>query len=237
MTRKGYSRLSKRLETQSKRNLILTILGMLVVVFIMIRFGIPFLADFTGFISGFSKANKETQKKNSGFVSAPILDPIPNATNNPELIVKGQALENQSVAIYLNDALLDEKNTEKDGSFSFKIFLHEGENKIKTLAMQEDKKSDFSEEEIIKLLKKSPPLDLKTPSDGQKFEKDQSTVTVTGSTDADIKVTVNDFWAQMEGSNFSYTLILQNGDNNIKIVATDEAGNKTEKSIKVIYSP
>ena len=48
---------------------------------------------------------------------------------------------------------------------------------------------------------------------------------------------MNEFWAIVDaGGNFSYTLPLQNGENTIKVVATDEAGNKTEYEVKVTYS-
>ena len=71
-----------------------------------------------------------------------------------------------------------------------------------------------------------------------KFEKDQSTVKVLGKTDPGVRVTVNGFWAVIdENNNFSYNLPLQNGENMIKIEAIDQAGNKTEKEIKVTYSP
>jgi outer membrane lipopolysaccharide assembly protein LptE/RlpB len=48
---------------------------------------------------------------------------------------------------------------------------------------------------------------------------------------------VNGFWAVVDdNNNFSYTLPLQSGDNQIKIVAIDQAGNKAEKDLKVNFS-
>jgi bacillopeptidase F len=84
-------------------------------------------------------------------------------------------------------------------------------------------------------------LDVSSPSDGQGFNKNQvntgNTINVAGKTDQGVSVTVNGFWAVVDdNNNFSYTLPLQNGDNQIKIVAVDLAGNKTEKDLKVNFS-
>lgn len=205
--------------------------------FLMVRYGIPFLANFAGFISGLNKTNTTQEKNETSFVSPPILDPLPSVTNKPELEIKGQAADKEKVSVFVNDALVDTKNTNEDGSFTFKVFLKEGENKIKAKATIGDKESDYSDEEIIVYKEKEPTLEIKSPSDGQKFEKDQNPIQVTGTTDEGVRVTVNDFWAIMNGSNFSYSLTLQNGENNINVIATDEAENKTEKSVKVTYSP
>ena len=237
MARKSnYSRLSKRLENQSKRNIILSLAGIVVIVFLMVRFGIPFLAGFTGFVSGLGDQDDGKATNDSSFISAPILDPITEATNSAELKVSGQITSELEVAVYLNDALLDKKMSEDNGSFSFKLYLHQGENKIKLQAVEGDKKSEFSDEEIVLYLNKEPLLEIKSPNDGQKFEKEDNRATISGTTDQGARVTINDFQAAMEGNNFSYSLSLQSGENNIKIVATDIAGNRTEKTLKVTYS-
>ena len=93
----------------------------------------------------------------------------------------------------------------------------------------------------VVLKNSAPTLDISTPSDGQRFDKNSigsgNSISVSGKTDQGVSVTVNGFWAVVDDSNnFSYTLPLQNGDNQIKIIAIDQAGNKTEKDIKVNYS-
>ena len=132
----------------------------------------------------------------------------------------------------------DSKDVESDGTFSFKVFLQPGENKIKAQASLKENKSDFSDEEIISYINKPPALEINSPTDGQHFEKDQNILLIKGKTDTGVKITVNDFWAVVdEDYNFSYSLTLQSGDNNIKIIATDESEGKTERNLKVTYSP
>ena len=109
---------------------------------------------------------------------------------------------------------------------------------LKAKAAKGDKESDFSNELVVTYRNIPPSLSVDSPTDGQKFEKDQSTARVSGKTDSGVKITVNGFWAVIDENNsFSYNLPLQNGDNTIKIEAVDQAGNKAEKEIKVTYSP
>ena len=113
-----------------------------------------------------------------------------------------------------------------------------GENNIVAKTVVDNKESDPSNT-ITTILKSAPPsLNLFSPSDNQSFSKDQNMTEVKGTTDPDVKVTVNGLWAITDSNgNFEYSLPLQNGENTIKISATDLAGNKTEKEVKVTYSP
>jgi len=238
MNRNKYSRLSKRLEKQSQKNLILSALGILVVIFLLVKFGIPLLVNFSVFIGSLGKADETVKTETESFVTAPILDIPFTATNSAQTRITGQSTAESTVSVYLNGSLFEKNEVEKDGIFSFLITLNDGENRIKAKAEKDNKESDFSDELIIIYQNKPPSLEIKSPTEGQKFEKDQNTVIVTGKTDSGTRVTVNSFWAQIdEENNFSYNLTLHDGDNEIKIIAEDKAGNKTEKNIKVNYSP
>ncbi len=232
-----HSRLTRRLESQSRKNLILSILGIIIVFFLLVKFGIPLLVDFSLYISN-SKGSSSPNKQNSTvFISPPVLAPVPAATNSAKISVSGTSYPNQTIDLYVNDNLIDKTGTDKNGNFSFDETLNLGENKIKTKAHKDNQQSDFSNTLDVVYKNSAPLLDLTSPTDGQSFSKDQNTANVTGKTDQGVKVTVNGFWAIIdENNNFSYTLPLQNGDNQIKVIATDEAGNKTEKDIKVTYS-
>jgi len=237
MAKKRYSRLSKRTENQSRKNLILSMLGIIVVLVLLVRFGIPLLVNFSLFLSG-QKKDESTKSASSVYLSPPVLDQIANATNSAEFIVTGTGVKNGEIDLYVNDSLSDKKTAEDNGSFSFNVTLQTGDNKIKAKATKDDKESDFSNELDVTYRNSPPSLSLDSPTDGQKFEKDQNAAQVLGKTDSGIRITVNGFWAVIdENNNFSYNLPLQNGDNTIKIEAVDQAGNKTEKEIKVTYSP
>lgn len=225
------------METRTKKNLLLSILGIILVIFLIFKFGIPFLVNFSLLLSG--SQNKEgTKIQNSSFIAPPVLDSFPQATSSSNIIISGVASKKQTVNLYINDGLIDTVNAGDDGRFSFKQTINPGENTIKSKAVVNEKESDFSNT-IITAFKNAPPsLNVSSPSDNQLFSKDQVVADVKGTTGSDVKITVNGFWAITDSNgNFSYSLPLQNGDNKIKVIATDLAGNKTEKEIRVSYSP
>jgi len=234
------SRLNRRLEEKTKKNLVLNILGIVLVILLVLKFGIPLLVNLSVFFSGSSKNNQmpvATSIQDTSFIAPPVLDSFPDATSSANIPVSGIASKNQSIDLYINGNLQDNTKTKDDGSFLLTETLRPGENTIQVKAVVNGKESDFSNS-ITTAFKSAPPsLNVTSPSDGQSYSKDQNTATVMGTTDPDVKVTVNGFWAiSDDNGNFSYNLPLQNGDNQIKVVATDAAGNTTEKDIKVTYS-
>lgn len=233
------SRLSRRLERQTKQTLLFSILGIIVTIFLIVKVGIPLLANFSLFIAGFRGSSDTTKKESSIFVSSPVLHPLPTATNSATLVVSGKANPKERVKLYVNGEFVDEKDVEEDGSFSFeKVQLSAGPNTIQTKALtEENKESNFSKEVIVVFKKDLPALSLDVPKDGQTFSRDENVAQVLGKTDPGVKVTINEFWAIVdEQGNFSYSLTLQNGENRIKVTAVDEAGNKAELERKVTYA-
>jgi len=236
MTRRR-SRLSRKIEKETKKNLFFSILGIIAVLFLMLKFGIPLLANFALFLSG-SKQGSLPLQTSTEFIMASLLNPLPSATNSANFTLSGKSQSQAIIDFYLNDSLIDKTQADKDGNFSFKSQFLKGDNKIYVLTKLDNKKSNPSETLNVLFKDSKPNLTTVSPSDGQQFSKDQNEANVSGTTDPQVKITVNGFWAIVDQNNsFSYKLRLQNGDNTIKIGALDLAGNKTEKELKVKYSP
>jgi bacillopeptidase F len=233
------SRLAKRLEKQTIKNLFLSILGIVIIVGALIKFGIPLLVDFTFFISGEKKALESNAPNATAFILPPVLNPQLAATNSAQTQILGSASPKQTIDLYINGNLVGKSQTTLDGNFVFLVTLNSGENTIRARATTFDgNESNLSETLTIIFKSDAPSLEIKSPSDGQFFSKDQNTVEIKGTTDSHVRVTINNFWAIIDdNNNFSYTLALKDGENEIKILAQDQAGNKTEKSIRVTYSP
>lgn len=231
------SRISKYKEKNNEKTIILSVLGITVVLFLLFKFGIGLLVNLSLFVTGKNLQNNQTDQNSVDYIAPPILNPLPVATNSAHIIISGKSAKNQTIHLYINGSDTDEVSTNSDGSFVFSEDLQNGNNEIKTKAQDKNKMSVFSDNQNV-MFKNSPPsLDISSPSDGQTFKKDQNTTNVSGKTDSGDSVTVNGFFAVIdENNNFSYILPLQNGDNEIKIVATDQAGNQTEKDLKVNYS-
>ena len=236
------SRLTKRIEKQSKNSILLSILGIVLILGLLVKFGIPLLIDAILFVSGFKNSQEVSNNKNkTDFIAAPVLDALPTATNSAKITVSGTALTEEKIKLYINGKLEDDTAVEKNNTFVFEdITLEKGENliQVKAAIEKQDKESDFSSAYTVVFKKDPPSLTVDSPSDNQSFPKDEKAVNVKGKTDPGVKVTVNNLWAIVDDSgNFTYSLPLQNGENIIKIKATDGAGNTTEKEIKVSYSP
>ena len=231
------SRLTKRSEKKTKNTIFLSLLGIVVILFLFFKFGVGILVNFSLFLSGKNQDSQAGTFSKINYVSAPVLNPLPTATNSAHIVISGNAASDTIIHLYINGSDTDEVKTDKKGIFTFSEELKGGNNEIKAKAQYKEKQSDFSDSQNV-LIKNTPPmLDLSYPADGDSFKKDQNTVKVSGKTDAGASVTVNGFWAVIdENNNFSYNLTLQNGDNQIKVIALDSAGNRSEKSIKVNYS-
>lgn len=232
------SRLSRRIEQKTKKNLLLSVLGIILVILLVFKFGIPLLINLSFFLSGSKGTQEQSQNHDSSFIAPPILDPFPQATSSANITISGVSSKDQTIILYINGSLIDSTKTKDNGTFSFKETVSAGESTIKAKAVVGNKESEFSGALTTSFKSAPPSLKIDSPSDGQSFSKDQNFADVNGVTDLDVKVTVNGFWAIIDVSgNFSYKLPLQNGENKIKIIVTDTAGNKIEKEIKVTYSP
>lgn len=227
------SRRANRAEKQSKKTLFLSILGILIIFAVIFKFGIPLLIGFSTIISG-SNNSETSQKESISFVSSPFLDAVVDATNSADLKIKGEASSKIKVELYLNGGLEESDTSDAKGDFSFSIKLIEGSNTIKARAVKDDKKSSFSKEQTIYYVKGAPQLVIDYPADGEKFSKEKKVITVSGHTNIICEVTVNGFMAATDDeNNFSYNLPLKEGDNEIKVIAVDDAGNSSEKTIKI----
>lgn len=235
---KRRSRLSLKTERRTRKTIILTSLGILIILILLIKFGVNLLVGFSVFLAGTkNQPSTSAGSSNSTFIASPVLNPLPSATNSANIVISGKSQSDKTIDLYINSDLKDTTQTDKDGNFSFSQTLSSGDNQIKTKAEKNNKSSDFSNSFTVSFKNSAPSLTVDSPSDGQSFSKDQNNVNVKGKTDLGVTVTVNGFWAIIdENNNYSYNLPLQNGDNQIKVIATDQAGNNTEKDLKVTYS-
>lgn len=234
------SRLSRRLKRRTEKTLLLSILGIILILFLLVKFGIPLLVNFSLLITGSKNDSETIPKNNSSFIMSPVLYPLFTATNSAKISISGEALPKQTVSLYLNDHMESKVKVKDDKTFLFEeIILSEGENIIKVKAADtNDKESDFSKPIIIVYKNTPPNLSIDSPSDDQGFSKEENTINVLGKTVPGAKVTVNNLWAIVDANgNYSKNIRLDNGENAINVVAVDEAGNKTEMKIKVNYSP
>lgn len=168
---------------------------------------------------------------------SPNLDPLPLRTNQPEEIeVKGWAQSGAEVKVFVNGAEVGQVLVDNSGRFSYGDFvIEEGENTIYALTVENGRESKASEIQTVVYDKTKPELEVTVgETDAEKAE-----VQISGQTEGSAIVTVNNHRAIVDlNGNFSYTVTnLQEGENIIKVVATDEAGNEAVVEKVVDYSP
>lgn len=227
------SHLQKHLRKQSIRNSFLGIGGIIILIIILFSFGPQLLITFSLLVKGNDEDVSQKTKK-IAYVAPPTINPLPTATNSATIIVSGTTTTGEIIKLYINGKVTDKTSVKKNSLFTFSsVKLTKGTNEIKAKTVTEDEQeSNYSPTIIIQYLDKAPSLEITFPQDGQTVNSNP--ITVTGKTDGGAKVTVSDFWAiTNDDGTFSYRLNLQQGDNRVKIVATDEAGNKVEKEITI----
>lgn len=228
------SRIRTHIKNQSRKSL----LGIILLLIILVLFGTQLLIGFAVVLDKIKgKDEITTDAPNVKYIAPPVINPISDATNSKSIAISGYAgSQAVSVNLYLNNELVDETKPKSDKSFTFNnITLTPGENELKAKAItKEQGESSFSQVVKIKYLNKEPILEVSYPLDGQTVKKEESPIKISGKTDPNVRVTVNDFQAIVtDYGDFSYLYSLKDGENNLKINATDSAGNKTEKEIKV----
>lgn len=226
------SHLQKHLRNQSIRNSLLGLGGIIILLILLFSFGPQLLISFSSLLLK-NDTTSSQDKKALTYVAPPILNPLPTATNSATIIVSGETTTGELIKLYVNGKAVDKKSVKKNNTFTFSsVKLTKGTNEIKAKAVTEDdQESNYSPTVTIQYLDKAPTLEISAPLDGQTVKDNP---TLTGKTDTGVKVTVNDFWAiTSDDGTFSYRLNLQQGDNRIKIIATDDAGNKAEKEITI----
>lgn len=232
------SRLTQQLESQTKKNLTLTVIAIAIIIGVLWKFGVPILTSVSYMLAGSKNEEKVTQK--AAYIAPPTLDDTFDATNSARVNIQGSSLSSSQIELFVNNRSVDTTDVADKNTFVFEnVSLQQGNNTIKARVVSRDgQKSNFSNILTVAYLNKAPELSLETPTDGQEFQKDNKNVEIKGKTDPGTRVTVNDFWAIVDDAGqYTYTLLLKDGDNDIKVIATDDAGNKTEKSIRVKYAP
>ena len=228
------SRLEQRYNRQSQKQIGLFILGSLVLSIVLVIYGFPLLFGLTGAISSWGR-------KTTAVINKTVAPNPPNflesfaATASATIKIYGIADPKTTIEIFQNRGSLGTVISNDDGTFSQEVDLEKGQNTFTAVAVNENgKKSAPSKNYSVNLLTSKPKLDLIALNDGD--TTNSSPFTISGQTDPGDFVTINDRLAIIDkDGKFTYPLTLNDGDNKIKIVATDPAGNQTAKELTLKY--
>lgn len=238
MKRYKSRRVTNAQERAIYRKFFLTIAASVVILVILVMFGVPILAKLASLINGNSSSTDSGSKKADIVApSSPSFDYIGNATNSALLDITGNAEPGSTIILTLNGKET-EKLTDSNGDFEFADFrILEGKNNIVGYAKDgADNKSN--EKSITVLLDTKPPkLEITSPESAEKqITGGEAKTEIKGKTDEITSVKLNNLRTSVDDNGeFTYNYPLKEGDNEIKISVEDQAGNKTEKLIKINY--
>lgn len=168
-------------------------------------------------------------------VDTPVLtSPADGSHTNVETAsVEGFTNPGQTVEVFKNGEVAAETTSSEDGSFAVDVALTEGQNTLSARVTTERGYSDTSNEITVTLDTAAPDLSITSPGNGQLITGEA--VTVTGPV-ADThlgSVTVNGIPATVNNGIFTAKIIVDEGDFDINVVATDLAGNVSSQSVTV----
>lgn len=233
------SRLQTHRQKQITSNIIKLIIVSIALMAIFFFVGLQSIINATVFLNNLIRGNptqsqEETQESN--FYGIINLDEPEVATNSASLLVTGDATDFKKVEFYINNVKVDDTSIKNNGTFSKEIGkLRVGENKIYVIAKTEDNKNKKQSDVYTITYSNEPPeLEIETPKDGDKTNKNE--IQIKGKTSKNVTVRINNapVVVSVDG-NFTSTIRLKDGENKLEFTATDIAGNTEKKEIKVTY--
>ncbi len=212
------------------------ILLSVIFVIVMFKWGIPF---FVNIIAG-KGAVRQNEVKDVIPPQAPVISALPDATNSSSLLVEGFTEADASLELLVNDAISKTDKAGADGAFSILTRIIVGSNRVYLRATDSAGNSSTSEVEIVVFDDKQIELSLTSPKDGSEFfGKGNQVIDIAGvvnKTDSQVIIN-NSFVVVDKEGKFNHRYQLADGSNDIKIIASDKAGNTAERTIKVLYTP
>jgi bacillopeptidase F len=231
------SRLRRSEEKREKRTIVLAISGTVAILAFLGVFGVKFLEGFSLFMDKLRGATPQQQTQNL-LILPPVLDPPIEATNSATITITGRGQADLTFILYVNEKEFKKTTVLSDETVSIQsVQLDDGENSI-SAKLSDDKGnlSDLSNVVNVTVKKEKPNLDVTSPNDNATIFGDKNIVTVAGKTNPENQIIVNDrFVVVRSDGSFEYNVTLSNGDNTLKIAATDDAGNQTTVERKVTY--
>lgn len=226
----AYSRFRRHQEREQKRRLTLGIIGTVGVLVFLALFGVRILIGFSLLVDKLRGGSPEQSTISESLILPPILYPLPEATPSASLTVEGTGQTGATVILYVNEGEAKKTIVTSDGSFHFQdVTLTEGINTISAKQKGEgDTTSELSNVLTVRVKRTPPALELTTPQDNATVTGDSNLVRVSGKTEEDASVSINGRFAVVHSDGtFSYDYPLSSGDNTLRVVATDPAGNQT----------
>lgn len=220
---------------KNQQQLFMVIIFAILLVLFFVTVGFKLLINTSLFIANITSGSKNAgQTQSEDFVLAPELLSLPDATSSAQLEIHGTATDRSELSLIVNGD--NQKQLTVDGdTFDETIRLQKGNNEI-ILEMRIPKQNIFKKSVIYSVLYQDskPNVAIDSPADGSRTN--QTDITVSGTTDADVSIRVNGFPTTVNADGkFNAPVRLHDGENTIIVTATNLAGTVETKELKVIF--
>ena len=235
MQRQYTSRLARRqgkkIIRQSTRMIILAILGVILFIFVIMPQVVQlfFRLFGTGDLSPLTSDTVPPQ--------VPVLSTLPEATKEATLEMAGYCEPDSQVVVVRNGDEVGKTKVKSDGQFSYTLELMDGDNTIDVYGVDETGNQSNSRTVLIIRDTQTPSLSFEDLADGKQITlRENQTLQIRGETEPDSQLTLNDrsVYVSSDGT-FSASYYLQEGNNTLRFVVTDKAGNRTERTVTINF--
>jgi len=155
-------------------------------------------------------------------------------TNESDITVEGTASPTTTVQLLKNGEEAGTVEVGDSGEFEIPAELTEGANELEAVSMMDEAETGRSESVNVTLDTESPVITIDSPEDGD--ETNRETATVEGTVeDANLDtVEVNGRETDVaEDGSYSQRILLDNGENEIEVAASDLAGNTATEAVTI----
>jgi bacillopeptidase F len=212
------------------------LLLLLIFSFVVFKWGFSFLIEVIGKTGG--NSTQTTELNDTVAPQTPVISALPEATNSAQIKIEGYTEADAEVEYLVNSRKVISEQTDESGFYKAVLDLEDGENLIQVTAR--DQAGNESSSEPVKVVYdfKTPEIKIVSPTDGQEFFGVQKqNISVYGEvSEADANLKINNTFVRLDNNGlFDQQVRLNEGENEIKLVATDMAGNLSEVVLKVSY--
>lgn len=224
-------------EAQLQQRLAMTIFIMVGIVIVSVV-SILFFGPQIGTLFGFLSSSRYVQVKDTTPPQAPIIYEFPSTTKESTASVKGYAEAGSKVKLFVNGPETQTTVADTTGQFTFfDIQLITGKNTLFAKATDDsNNESEVSKSVYIDIDRDKPSITIDSPKNDSTVRNLDSRITIKGKLSEEGSLKIEDRMVIVRPDlTFEYLLGVKEGKSEIKLVATDKAGNEKEEKLTVTY--
>jgi bacillopeptidase F len=224
-------RQGKKMMRQSALMIFLAIAGLLLFVFVIMPQAVQLFFRIIGTGDLSSTANDTVPPQ------VPVVTLTPEATKETSLAIEGFGEADSEVVVVINGQEVGRTAVDTEGKFTYTLSLEEGENTVSLYGVDEAGNESHTRDFTVTQDNQAPTLAFEDLENGKQVTlRKNQTLEIRGETEVGAQLILNDrtVFVRTDGT-FSTSLFLQEGDNALHFVATDKAGNTTDRSVTVNF--